>query len=120
MCNVLEDFEEWINETYSCKHWPTKYFQANHTINQTIVDEVFAYGRDNLALVQILIQKPYYTKYKRDVAMTFTTYIANTGGLLGLCLGFSFLSAIEILYWCTRFTIVNFLLHKFKSIIANY
>ena len=30
--------------------------------------------------------------------MTFTTYIANTGGLLGLCLGFSLMSGIEIIF----------------------
>ena len=38
-------------------------------------------------------------KIKRDVAMTFTSYVANTGGLLGLCLGFSFISLVEILFW---------------------
>ena len=45
-----------------------------------------------------MIQSPYFTKIKRDVAMTFTTYIANSGGLLGLCLGFSFMSGIEIVF----------------------
>ena len=75
---------------------------------------MFAYGRENLALVQILIQKPYYTKYKRDVDMTLTTYIANAGGLLGLWLGFSFLSAIEIIYWAIRFTTGHFLKVKWS------
>ena len=31
--------------------------------------------------------------------MTFTSYVANAGGLLGLCLGFSFISGIEIIFW---------------------
>ena len=40
------------------------------------------------------------TKYKRDVAMTWITWIANTGGLMGLCMGMSFVSIAEILYYC--------------------
>ena len=37
--------------------------------------------------------------------MTFTTYVANSGGLLGLCVGFSFISGIELIFWfccCSR------------------
>ena len=45
------------------------------------------YGRENLAMVNIFIQSPYVTKIRRDVAMTWTNYVANTGGLLGLCIG---------------------------------
>ena len=62
--------------------------------------EMYTYGRTNLAMVNLMIQSPYITKIKRDAAMTFTSYIANTGGLLGLCVGFSFISGIEILFWC--------------------
>ena len=55
--------------------------------------------KTTLALIHVMIQSPYVTKIKRDVAMTFTSYVANTGGLLGLCLGFSFISLVEILFW---------------------
>ena len=68
--------------------------------NQALKNIVNQYGKENLSLLHILIQSPYITKIKRDVAMTFTNYVANTGGLLGLCLGFSFISGVEILYWC--------------------
>ena len=60
---------------------------------------MYKYGRKNLALIHVMIQSPYSTKIKRDVAMTFTTYIANSGGLVGLCLGFSFMSGIEIIFF---------------------
>ena len=56
------------------------------------------YGRKNLALVHILMQSPYITKIRREIAVTFTTYVGNAGGLLGLCIGFSFMTGIEILY----------------------
>ena len=68
--------------------------------NTTLRDELYEYGKQNLALIHVMIQSPYATKIKRDVAMTFTSYVANTGGLLGLCLGFSFISCMEICFWC--------------------
>ena len=57
------------------------------------------YGKLNLAHVNVMIERPYITKIRRDVAMTFTNYVANSGGLIGLCIGFSFLSGIEIIFW---------------------
>lgn len=33
--------------------------------------------------------------------MTFLDYVAQIGGLLGLFIGFSVISGIEIIYWCT-------------------
>ena len=36
----------------------------------------------------------------KDEKITKTAYIANSGGLLGLCMGFSLVSAAEILYHC--------------------
>ena len=57
------------------------------------------YGRQNLALIHVIVQSPYVTKIKRDVAMSFVTFVANSGGLLGLCIGFSFISAVELLHW---------------------
>ena len=64
---------------------------------------MYIYGRENLAMVHVMIQSPYVTKIRRDVAMTFTTFIANSGGLLGLCIGFSFMSGIEIIFYFCYF-----------------
>ena len=88
-----------------CKQWPENYFEKYDEPNDTLVEEMYKYGSKNLALIHVMIQSPYVTKIKRDVAMTFTTYIANSGGLLGLCLGFSFMSGIEIMFclcWLCR------------------
>ena len=82
-----------------CVQWPDNYFERYDEPNETLVNELHEYGKQNLALVHVMIQSPYVTKIKRDVAMTLTTYIANAGGLLGLCIGFSFISAIEIFFW---------------------
>ncbi len=60
------------------------------------------------------VRDPYYTKILRDKKMTIWQFIGgcgedmmekvincilgNTGGLIGLCLGFSFLSLVELVY----------------------
>ena len=100
LCQLLGDFEDYFGNTSSCQNWPANFFKDFNEPNETLVNELYQYGRDNLALIHILIQNPRVTKIKRDVEMTFTSYIANTGGLLGLCLGFSFISGIEMIFWC--------------------
>ena len=46
------------------------------------------------------LQDPYAKRFMKDEKITKTAYIANSGGLLGLCMGFSIVSAAEILYHC--------------------
>ena len=100
LCLELGKFKEYFGNTTSCEYWPTNYFKKKYAPNERLVTELYQYGRDNLALVHVQIQSPYITKMKRDVAMTFTSYIANTGGLLGLCLGFSLITGFELVFWC--------------------
>ena len=100
LCSVLSSYEGFFGNNSSCEEtvWPDEFFRLYHK-PQELIKEMHQYGRDNLALVNIFIQSPYVTKIRRDVAMTLTGYIANTGGLLGLCLGFSAISAIELIFW---------------------
>ena len=93
LCKTLEDSAKNYWYFQDCNKWPETWEP-----NQTLIDEMYNYGRENLALVHVMIQSPYITKIKRDVSITFTNYMANTGGLLGLCIGFSFISAFEILF----------------------
>ena len=45
----------------------------------------------------------------RDEKVTVTSFVANVGGLLGLCMGFSLVSVVEMVYFvikekiCTAF-----------------
>ena len=39
---------------------------------------------------------PYLSRQQR---MTGLDFLSQVGGLLGLCIGFSFCSGVEILYW---------------------
>ena len=103
MCPTLKKYDHFFGNVSVCKDWPENFFDKYDEPNNTLVDELYKYGRNNLALVHVMIQSPYVTKIKRDLEMTFTNFVANTGGLLGLCLGFSFISGIEILFWCCCF-----------------
>ena len=99
LCQTLEYFGNYFNKNSSCQNWPKNFLQEFKKPNETLLGEMVEYGRKNLAAVKVMIQSPYVTRIKRDVAMTFTNYVANSGGLLGLCLGFSFISGVELIFW---------------------
>ena len=107
LCEILEGYKDYFNAT--CEDWPNNFLANENGMDNELLEKIHAYSKENLAYLHIMIQSPYITKVKRDVEMSFISYIANTGGLLGLCFGFSFLSGIEIFYWiCTCcFTIIK-------------
>lgn len=49
----------------------------------------------------VFYQKDYFTASLRSELYGRTDFIANCGGLIGLCIGASILSIIEVLYFCT-------------------
>ena len=59
-----------------------------------------AYEKD-IAMVNFFFETNTVFEYSRDQKMTMVGYLSQMGGLLGLWMGFSFISAIEILYWYT-------------------
>ncbi len=58
---------------------------------------VAKYARENLSVLDVYIKDPYVKLYLRREKITVISFIGNTGGLLGLFLGFSFISTIEII-----------------------
>ena len=56
------------------------------------------YASKNIAVLKIFLKDPYYTNVIRDRQITLTNFIGNTGGLVGLCLGLSFISIFEAMY----------------------
>ena len=50
--------------------------------------------------------------------MTWITWLSNTGGLMGLCMGMSFVSIAEIIYYCARVgTLVTLQFKQTRSIL---
>ena len=73
---------------------------ASNKIAMALQEEVFRYAKRNMALVNVYIKDPVVTRIKRDQKITVIGFVANTGGLLGLCMGFSLISAFEIIFHC--------------------
>ena len=46
----------------------------------------------------LIVQDPFVTRIRRDQKISRIEFVANTGGLLGLCTGFSFVTFCEIIY----------------------
>ena len=53
----------------------------------------------NIELYRIELNLYPSPEYERTQRMTWSDFLSNIGGLCGLCLGFSFMSGIEIIYW---------------------
>jgi len=76
---------------------------ANETIantNQKIIDFLFNYSTQNVAVLSIYFRDPYYTSYSKTEQTSPISFIGNAGGLVSLCLGMSFISLFEVLYHC--------------------
>ena len=49
--------------------------------------------------MMIFMSSQFCLEYRKTENMRFIDLISQLGGLFGLCLGFSFISFIEIFYW---------------------
>ena len=82
--------------------------------NEEINKFLHTYASKNIAVLKIYLKEPYYTNIIRDRQITFITFVGNTGGLVGLCLGLSFISLFEGIYHIFNFVASGFTL-LFKS-----
>ena len=67
----------------------------------------YSTSRDNLVKVGIFLRDPFYVKIEREMRISVLDIWSNIGGLMGLIIGFSFISLIEMLYH------LSLTLHKF-------
>ena len=72
-----------------------------------LIDFLFDYADKNLAVLYIYIKDPYYTSMRKDENIAVISFIGNAGGLLGLCMGLSFVSVFEIVYHLARYWILK-------------
>jgi hypothetical protein len=61
-------------------------------------NEVYVYARKNVMVLKVYLQDLTVTQYLKDEKITTISFIANTGGLLGLCMGLSVITIFEIGY----------------------
>ena len=63
-------------------------------------DTVLRYMRENVAVVNMFLKQPYCELIMQDVDKTMISFVSDMGGILGLFLGFSFVSLLELLWYC--------------------
>ena len=56
---------------------------------------------EDITIVNFYFDKDSILQYTRQENMTIVGYISQLGGLLGLFIGFSFISGVELIYWFT-------------------
>ena len=61
------------------------------------------------------IKDSFAKRIVRDEKVTVTSFVANVGGLLGLCMGFSLVSVVEMLYFVIKEKICGVFITLFKK-----
>jgi len=100
LCEVF-GFDAMVSANLSCNDIRRNLLNAANS--SQIFEELHKYAKENLLWLNVYVKDSFATRIIRDERMTRTSFIANVGGLLGLCMGFSLVSVAEILYFvCKR------------------
>ena len=92
----------------------------NDTTGIQFKQKVFSYCKENLVKLVVYLPSPYVTRMvvnevnsgvlldqmKNNILLqeiTLSTFTSNIGGLLGLCMGLSFVSLVEVLFYVLKF-----------------
>ena len=92
-----------VNKLSICQQ--VRRHMVNSTVSKLLRDTLYNYARENLALVNIYIKQPVVTKILRDQRVPIIWFVANCGGILGLCMGFSIVTVFEVFHCIFKFFI---------------
>ncbi|XP_046454006.1 pickpocket protein 28-like isoform X2 [Daphnia pulex] len=81
-------------------HFPNRDFRASRMARNTKALINDTYLQNNVALLHVFFRDRSGIQYRRDVRYEWQDFVSAVGGLLGLGVGFSLLSLMEILYFC--------------------
>ncbi|KAG6446862.1 pickpocket protein 28 [Manduca sexta] len=59
------------------------------------------YFTENMLVIHFYFEDNTFVRFTKGEIFGLTEFLSNTGGLLGLCMGFSVMSAVELLYYLT-------------------
>ena len=91
-----------------------KFLKHTSILKHFYQDQVYNAFKKDIAIVNIFFGEPtvygelqphfenlenVFPEYARLPKMTWLDFISGFGGICGLCLGISFVSVVEILYW---------------------
>ena len=91
--------QEKNENTYCPKYkWNSYDVFENKTDSDDFEDEIFKYAKENIAYITLFINEAFAEKIMISEKISRISFMSDVGGLLGLFMGFSFVSAVEILY----------------------
>jgi len=96
---------------YALRHAPVFHRLASAK-EASLAEELYEYAKKNLLWLNVYVKDSFATRIVRDEKMTRTSFVANVGGLLGLCMGFSLVSVVEVM---AATMISHHCLHRFPS-----
>ena len=70
--------------------------KTNHKKAAKLAEIVHKYSKENLLLANVYIKDPAVTMIKRDQKIPIIWFVANIGGILGLCMGCSLITVFEV------------------------
>ena len=79
--------------------------ENTQNLTLTLEKTLFLYARQNLVDINAVIKDMTVTRILKDEKTSTISFIANTGGLLGLCVGLSSVSIFEIIHHIIKFII---------------
>ena len=108
--------------TSSFSSYPTRNYAKKSLLNNTIItskfqNETLTYDllKESVLSLNIYYDKLTYTGIKKDTKTELIDLISNIGGLLGLFLGISFLSFVEIIEIIIETLVIMFSKHKINN-----
>ena len=81
-------------------------------------DDVFKYAQNNIVTLTMFIREPFAEKIVTNEKISRISFMSDVGGLLGLFMGFSFVSAVEIIYHAFKVSMLGSL--RPQIIISSY
>ncbi|XP_033220571.1 pickpocket protein 28-like [Belonocnema kinseyi] len=121
-----------ITETPTCNCWPgcfevgySSEMSQSTLVSSFDVDEIYVkkdqnYFEENIAVVHLYFVDSQFTKFMKNELYGFSELLSNIGGLLGLFMGFSVLSFMEIIYFATLRFWCNLRRKKSRQIDAEF
>ena len=101
---VTENIPNYVEmlEYVEREYYPTSLAREREIMESYTYDDYTqtynAYEQD-IAILYVYFGQPTTTEYIRVVSLSWVGFLAQAGGLIGACLGFSFISLVEIIYW---------------------
>ncbi|KAJ8727775.1 hypothetical protein PYW07_001894 [Mythimna separata] len=91
-CNTMDYDAEILKSEFNLKRLMETYYK-------TVSYSDGSYNSINFSKLEMYFKQPRFMSWRRSELFGLIDFLANCGGLLGLFLGFSFLSLVEIFYF---------------------